>query len=62
MRKANPSRQDQLRAGLASGLGYPLSRDGAMQSGVISEEGAAAAQRGGLDVVMDRCLKVEHAR
>lgn len=33
-----------------------------MQFGVISEEGAEIAREGGLDVVMDRCLKVEHAR
>jgi hypothetical protein len=29
---------------------------------VISEEGARIAEAGGLDVIMDRCLKVEHAR
>jgi predicted CoA-binding protein len=33
-----------------------------LQFGVISPEGAEIAQRGGLSVVMDRCLKVEHAR
>lgn len=33
-----------------------------LQFGVISPEGAAIARRGGLGVVMDRCLKVEHAR
>jgi len=33
-----------------------------LQFGVISLEAAAIAERGGLDVVMDRCLKVEHAR
>jgi len=33
-----------------------------LQFGVISEEGAEIAQKDGLDVVMDRCLKVEHAR
>jgi predicted CoA-binding protein len=33
-----------------------------LQFGVISPEGARIAERGGLDVVMDRCLKVEHAR
>ncbi|MGE0449914.1 MAG: CoA-binding protein [Vicinamibacterales bacterium] len=32
------------------------------QYNVINEEGAAIAVRGGLTVVMDRCLKVEHAR
>lgn len=31
------------------------------QFGVISEEGAEIARRGGLKVVMDRCLKIEHA-
>jgi predicted CoA-binding protein len=29
---------------------------------VISEEGARIAEDGGLSVIMDRCLKVEHAR
>jgi predicted CoA-binding protein len=33
-----------------------------LQFGVISEEGARIARAGGLDVVMDRCMKVEHAR
>jgi len=33
-----------------------------LQFGVISDEGARIAARGGLDVVMDRCMKVEHAR
>ena len=32
------------------------------QFGVISEEGAQIAVDGGLPVVMDRCLKIEHAR
>ena len=32
-----------------------------LQFGVISDEGAAIAADAGLDVVMDRCLKVEHA-
>ena len=33
-----------------------------LQFGVISPEGAEIAERGGLTVVMDRCMKVEHAR
>ena len=33
-----------------------------LQFDVISPAGAAIAERGGLMVVMDRCLKVEHAR
>jgi predicted CoA-binding protein len=32
------------------------------QFGVINEEGARLAEAGGLPVVMDRCIKVEHAR
>lgn len=33
-----------------------------LQFGVISDEGAAIAADAGITVVMDRCLKVEHAR
>jgi uncharacterized protein len=32
------------------------------QFGVINEEGAKIAEGGGVTVIMDRCLKVEHAR
>ncbi|HEX3874419.1 MAG TPA: CoA-binding protein, partial [Solirubrobacteraceae bacterium] len=32
------------------------------QFGVINEEGARIAADGGLTVVMDRCVKFEHAR
>ena len=32
------------------------------QFGVINPEGARVATAGGLSVVMDRCIKVEHAR
>jgi predicted CoA-binding protein len=32
------------------------------QLGVISEEGARIAEDGGLTVIMDRCVKFEHAR
>ena len=32
------------------------------QFGVINDEGAEIAQAGGVTVIMDRCLKVEHAR
>jgi predicted CoA-binding protein len=32
------------------------------QFGVINEEGAAIAENGGVSVIMDRCIKVEHAR
>jgi predicted CoA-binding protein len=32
------------------------------QFGVINQEGARIAEDGGVTVIMDRCLKVEHAR
>jgi predicted CoA-binding protein len=32
------------------------------QFGVINEEGARIAEAGGVPVIMDRCIKVEHAR
>jgi predicted CoA-binding protein len=32
------------------------------QFGVINEEGAKIASDGGMTVIMDRCIKVEHAR
>ncbi len=32
------------------------------QFGVINEEGARIATDGGMSVIMDRCIKVEHAR
>ena len=48
----------------------PIARDavainaGALwcQFGVINAEGAKIAEDGGVTVIMDRCLKVEHAR
>ena len=33
-----------------------------MQLGVINEEAAQIAVEAGIDVVMDRCMKIEHAR
>ena len=33
-----------------------------MQLGIVHEEAAAKAREAGLEVVMDRCIKVDHAR
>jgi uncharacterized protein len=33
-----------------------------LQFGVISEEGVRIALEGGLQVIVDRCIKIEHAR
>lgn len=33
-----------------------------LQTGIVNEEAAATARKGGLDVVMDRCMMVEHRR
>jgi len=33
-----------------------------MQEGVINEEAAASARKAGLKVVMDKCMKKEHAK
>ena len=33
-----------------------------LQFGVISPEGVEIAQAGGMQVIMDRCIKIEHAR
>ena len=33
-----------------------------LQLGVVNEEAARVAKAGGLEVVMDRCVKIEYAR
>ncbi len=48
---------DIARQALAIGTRYLW-----LQFGVISKEGIEIAKQGGIDVIVDRCLKVEHAR
>lgn len=54
------------RAGHAPALAREAVEIGAktlwLQLGVASEEAARIATEGGLDVVMDRCMKIEHGR
>ena len=33
-----------------------------MQLGIVNEDAAQTARNAGMDVVMDRCMKIEHAR
>jgi predicted CoA-binding protein len=33
-----------------------------MQLGIVNEDAAKKARDAGLEVVMDRCMKIEHAR
>jgi predicted CoA-binding protein len=33
-----------------------------MQLGIVNEEAAGHARAAGMDVVMNRCVKIEHAR
>ena len=33
-----------------------------MQLGIVNDEAARIAREAGLEVVMDRCVKIEHAR
>ncbi|SFS44785.1 CoA-binding protein [Marininema halotolerans] len=48
---------------------YPVAQDAVeagaktlwLQQGIINEEAAALAKEAGLNVIMDRCIKVDHA-
>ena len=48
---------DIARAAVAAGAKYLW-----LQFGVISVEGAEIAEAGGMQVIMDRCILVEHSR
>ena len=45
---------------LHSALGHPKAIW--MQLGIVNEQAATAARDAGMDVVMDRCMKIEHNR
>jgi predicted CoA-binding protein len=45
---------------LHSSLGHPKAIW--MQLGIVNEEAARKAKSSGMDVVMDRCMKIEHNR
>jgi len=55
--RASDAVPDIARDAVAAGAGALW-----LQFGVISLEGARIAEEGGLKVVIDRCMKVEHAR
>ena len=48
---------DHIRAAVAAGAKYLW-----LQFGVISPEGVAIAEEGGMACIVDRCIKIEHAR
>jgi len=68
--EAIPDRIDMVDCFRASAEIGPLARSAVaikarvlwMQIGVINVDAAQCARDGGLDVVMDRCVKIEHAR
>lgn len=55
--RASDAVPDIARDAVAAGAGALW-----LQFGVISLEGARIAEEGGMKVVIDRCMKVEHAR
>lgn len=56
-------RQDQLGGVVDEALAMkPLPRTIWMQLGLADPQAAARAEAAGLDVVMDRCIKIEHSR
>jgi predicted CoA-binding protein len=68
--RAIPGRVDLVDCFRKSGEMVPIARDAVaigarvlwMQLGIRNDEAARIATEAGLDVVMDRCVKIEHAR
>lgn len=55
--RASDAVPDIARQTVAAGIPYLW-----LQLGVISKQGAQIANDGGVRVIMDRCLKIDHAR
>ena len=60
--RVRPDLARTYRAGIAAEAAAVGAKTLWCQFGVINADGARIAEAGGLTVVMDRCIKVEHAR
>ena len=58
----NVFQRSEVTPGIASSAVSVGARVLWLQLGVISNEAASVAMAGGLEVVMDRCMKIEHGR